>query len=261
MKNADETTGELSEDDTLLASLVMNMVRYANESYKLANDAFGSDAVGAEKYEALLEKYSSLLLDFETIEFSEAEKNVDTSGLGEYMEGASFVFGEYQPKFVFKYKDSVLENLIKPETSDGRIYSWPQGNRGVFTYVYHESYDGKESLGYIAPHVAYKDGAYVYPDIVKGEWGEKTEAYAKTVDMSVRDATGVINLALYKEDGTVAYGSYSLAAYVNYLVKAAENETDATVKAKYESFKNASLSLYSFSLASQAYDYAVVNGK
>ncbi len=251
--------GAVSGEEEVLASLVMNMVRYANESYKLANNITAADGYGAEKYEALLGAYASYLMDFSEIVFSEAEKNVNTSGLGEYMEGASFIFGAYQPRFVFKYRASALEYLVKPETSDGKIYTWPKGNRGVFTQIYHESYDGKESLRYIAPHVAYNNGEYVQPDIVEGTWGTMTEAYATTVDMSVRDATGVINLALYTPDGEVVTGSYSLAAYISYLDEASSATADAALRAKYEAFKSASMSLYAFSLVSQTYDYAVVN--
>ncbi len=219
-----EDGAELSEKEKLSAALMMNMVRYANESYKLANNT----ANGAPKYEALLSAYSEYLIDFDSISFSDAEKNVDVSGIGEYMEGVSFIFGAYQPKFVFKYRDTVLDKLVKPETTDGRIYTWPDGNIGVFTLIYHERYDGNKSLSYLASHLAYNNGAYVEPNIVSGEWGEMTEAYATTIDMSVCDATGVINVAVYTPDGTVVSGSYSLAAYVEYLAKSA---SEARVKA------------------------------
>ena len=208
------TFDELSDNDKILAKLVMNMVRYANESYKLAN----ASAEGALKYEALLETYASLLIELDSISFSDEELDVDVSELGAYMEGASFIFGAYQPSFVFKYRSEVLESLVKPETTDGRIYNWPDGNRGFFAVIYHENYDGTKSHSYIAPHVAYNDkGEYVVPNINLGTWGPMSEAYATTIDMNVYNATGVINVELYSPEGTVVRGSYSLAAYISYL--------------------------------------------
>ena len=214
MKDVEEFD-DLSENDKILAKLVMNMVRYANESYKLAKGA----SVGASKYEALLATYSSLLVDLDSIEFTEKELDVDTSKLGAYMEGVSFVFGAYQPRFVFKYKTEVLNSLVKPETTDGKIYSWPEGNRGLFAVIYHENYDGTKSLSYIASHLAYNGKDYVAPDVVTGAWGPMSEAYAATVDMNVYNATGVINVELYSPEGKVVRGSYSLAAYIDYITK------------------------------------------
>ena len=222
------TADDLSEEETLLASLIMNMVRYANESYKLAS----GNVRGAAKYEALLESYSEFLVDYDDISFSEAEKNVDVSGLSEYMEGVSFIFGAYQPKFVFKYRDTALNALVKPETTDGRIYTWPEGNIGIFTLIYHERYDGTKSISYIAPHLAYNGDTYVEPDIVSGAWGAMTEAYATTVDMSVRDATGIINVAVYTPDGTVVSGTYSLAAYIEYLKVSTAEAAEIAANAK-----------------------------
>ena len=209
---------DLSEEDKQLASLVMNMVRYANESYKLANpvnDEFPE--TGVPKYEALLASHSEFLKDLDSISFSDAEMNVDIDGLSECIEGASFIFGEYQPRFIFKYRDSALEYLVKPEASDGRIYTWPEGNKGIFTFIYHENYDGTRSITYIAPHFAYNGENYVEPDIVAGTWGPMTEAYAATVDMSVLNATGIMKVTVCKPDGTSADGSYSLAAYIAHL--------------------------------------------
>ncbi len=214
MKDVEEFD-DLSENDKILAKLVMNMVRYANESYKLAKGT----SVGASKYEALLATYSSLLVDLDSIEFTEKELDVDTSELGAYMEGVSFVFGAYQPRFVFKYKTEVLNSLVKPETTDGKIYSWPEGNRGLFAVIYHENYDGTKSLSYIASHLAYNGKDYVAPDVVTGAWGPMSEAYAATVDMNVYNATGVINVELYSPEGKVVRGSYSLAAYIDYITK------------------------------------------
>ena len=214
MKDVEEFD-DLSENDKILAKLVMNMVRYANESYKLAKGT----SVGASKYEALLATYSSLLVDLDSIEFTEKELDVDTSELGAYMEGVSFVFGAYQPRFVFKYKTEVLNSLVKPETTDGKIYSWPEGNRGLFAVIYHENYDGTKSLNYIASHLAYNGKDYVAPDVVTGAWGSMSEAYAATVDMNVYNATGVINVELYSPEGKVVRGSYSLAAYIDYITK------------------------------------------
>ena len=228
----------LSENDKVLAHLVMNMVRYANESYKLAN----ATAIGAEKYEALLASYSDLLIDFDSIEFSDEELSADASALGTYMEGASFIFGSYQPSFVFKYRSEVLEYLVKPESADGRIYTWPEGNIGLFAVIHHESYNGDKSYSYIAPHVAYNDNGngkyYVAPDLVAGTWGPMTEAYVTTIDMNVYNVTGVVNVELYSPEGNVVRGSYSLAVYIDHLAKTV-NEAEALATVAREAFEDA----------------------
>ena len=210
---------ELPENDKVLARLVMNMVRYANESYKLANES----AHGAPKYEALLSTYSSLLINYDSISFSEKELNVSASELSEYMEGVSFIFGAYQPRFEFKYRDTALNLLVKPETTDGVITKWPEGNRGFFAEIYHENYDGTKSHSYIASHIAYNGDEYVLPDVLTGDWGVITDAYATTRDLNVYNATGIINIALYNPDGNVVRGSYSLAAYITHIAETAAN--------------------------------------
>ncbi len=232
---------DLPDSDKILAKLVMNMVRYANESYKLAN----ASATGAEKYEALLETYAFLLTELDSISFTEEELAVNASGLSTYMEGASFIFGAYQPRFEFKYKSEALNSLVKPETTDGRIYNWPEGNLGVFAVIYHENYDGTKSLSYIAPHIAYNGNEYVAPDIVTGAWGPITDAYATTVDMNVYNATGIINVELYTPEGVVR-GSYSLAAYIDYLTRTISASQVIAAEARalaYEAAINAELAL------------------
>lgn len=236
------------EDSTELdKKLIINMVRYANESYKLAN---GGE--GCKLYCEMLEKYAEYLIDLDSVSFSEKELAADASGLADYIEGATFVFGTYQPRFVFKYKNSILPELTLPDGSDGKINVWPEGNLGVFTHIYYESFNGSDSYDYIANQVGYD----AYGNVVAplGEEWSAENVYAMTDDMLVFDMTEVINLAVYTPEGTVVRGSYSLAQYISHLRELIPTFTEGTEEYEsHVSFYNASMALYAFSLASIEY--------
>ena len=243
---------ENATDD--VKTLVMNMISYANYSSKLITGA------SVSAYDELIAniEYSAYLTEINENSFSEAEKNASMYGVKDYMAGATFEFGTYQPQFFFKYQDTALPELVKPDGDDGKIGAWPTGNRGVFTHVYHESFDGTESYNYIAPQLTY-DAAGNRLEL--DGWDSKAAAYVTTIDISVRDLTEVINVAVYKPDATVARGSYSLAKYILFLDGAIAAETDAALRESYEDYSNAAKAIYAFSLAVQNVEYATVAGK
>ena len=228
-------------------TIVMNMVNYANACYKLHN--VGVSVI----YENLLKEYGNMLYSFDGESFTDGEGNVieklerqsNLSKLGSYMSGASFVFGSYQPKFIFKYNDKTVENLVVPD-ENGKINKWPVGNRGVFTHIYYEGYNGTESFSYIAPQLAYDAKGNPIESVYDEDGGKWTwdtveggAYYATTDNMSVRDLVSPINIAVYGPDGKVVRGTYSLADYIFYL--------SAT---EHGGFYDAAVALYAFSLAS-----------
>ncbi len=220
--------------------LVINAVRYANESYKLAS----KNSEGFARYNALLLANKELLVNESDILASEQfanAKDVNTSSLADYMQGASFVFGGSEPRFVFLYKDNPAIKL--PESANGYLGAWPKHNLGIFTHLYWETSDGMSSHDLLAYHVGFKGNKNVTEDAVKAEnWSAADKVYAMTTDLYISDVTQTITLAIYTEDGTVVHGTYSLAAYIASLGE--QNNTE---------FYNAAMALYAFSLAAQEY--------
>ncbi len=228
---------ESSESDK---KLIANMVRYANESYKLANNG-----VGLEAYETILAENAELLLDYAAVkaseQFNEAKDAVNTSKLSKHMTGASFIFGSYQPRFVFLYNSA--SGVRPPVDMTGDIGEWPDGNRGVFTHIYYENFLG-ESRDHLAYHVGFTSGGddAIAAAVANGGWAADDKVYAMTNDVFVCDIIQPIKLAVYAQDGTVVRGTYSLAEYISNLETSGNTE-----------FHDAAMALYAFSLAAQEY--------
>ncbi len=229
--------------------LIMNMARYANESYKLVNGG-----VGNEIYEGLIQEHSELLYDYNAIkasaQFQNALSETNTSKLSRNMVGASFIFGSYQPRFVFLYNSS--EGVKAPAVANGDIGEWPENNMGVFTHIYYENFLG-DSRGHLAYHIGFTSGGEnaTASALENGAWAADDEVYAMTNDVFVCDIIQPIKLAVYAENGTVVRGTYSLAAYISNLEANGNTE-----------FHDASMALYAFSLAAQEYgEYLMVGSK
>ncbi len=234
-----QTVMESDETSAADKKLIMNMVRYANETYKLAEGIAAGDS-GLELYETLMSEHSELLLDYAEIEASEefiANSVSDTSAIAQHISGATFMFGGAQPRFVFLYKN--LADVRLPVEADGSIGAWPKDNEGVFTEFYYETWNGGSSQ-HLAYHIGV-DGATANA-IANGAWTEGDEVYAMTGDVLVCDIIQPIHLAVYGTDGRVVRGTYSLATYITNLEANGNGD-----------FYDAAMSLYAFSLAAQEY--------
>jgi len=213
-------------------ALVSNMVRYANESYKLANGETNG------LYDALLDSYATGLIDYAEISFTEEETAVGFSDLEGYISGASFMFGAYQPRFAFEYASA--GSVLLPEDGSGNIGSWPEDSLGVFTHLYFKNSRG-DVIEHIADNVAI-DGGVDKTELAvnEGKWDNAGTVYAMSDGIYVYDIRNVINVVVYDADGAAHKGTYSLASYISSLTAG----TDAY---------NAAMSLYAFSLAAEAY--------
>ena len=219
-------------------TIVANVVRYANEYYKLAVDAAGYAA-----YNALLEDNSAKLLDITS--YSAEELNVDVSDLAGVVEDIIFYCGMGRPTFTVIYKDSVAASVKLPDAPDGGFAKWPENNKGIFTYVNYLNYAEYEREMLLFQNSVDSNGEFTTGAALEnGAWANGDAVVAMYGDMLVEDLTSVITIVVYNADGTVVRGTYSLAAYIN----SASNEESACAKA-----------LYALSVAAQDYVKATYN--
>ena len=252
----------LASDEMSLKAktLIANMVNYANETIKLLEGAYTTYWANA----------MTLAADYITAEGAYDEIIANTpagtapEALGEYITGASFLFGDYQPRFAFKY-DSVpnAENGNEPSIDasklilPGRNGAVTISETGIYLRIKHTGY--AKNMNYAGYHYAYdKDGnSYTNTDFVTyDEQNGHYDIYAMSNNTRVFDFAEIITVTLTVDGVEVASGTYSLADYIKYQESIADSTTGEYTEEEIASAAQAvktAKALYAYAMASSAY--------
>lgn len=195
-------------------TLIADMIRYSNTLAKTVKGATDTEL------DALLDKYSDLCSALPSAN-DFAEYTTSVANLKGYISTISFEVSEYQPRWVFTFKDTMKVVDVKI-TLDG-YYELPDENGynfGSLTYEL-DTEESKYSAGYV------------------------TTAYMESIPMYNIDR--VITISVTTEDGKTVSGTYSLNTY--YANVNAEGETLEGVREFLKAFR-------AFGITSAGYRYA-----
>jgi len=167
---------EFSETEKMLAA---DMLRYCNETLKLADGSYNSYA------SEILDEHSTYLTDLNTL--IPENTDTDTSALSDYISEAMLLFNAYEPKLAFRYTDKIT--LPSASESDGCIWL---------------------SISYISV-----DGS---PKSAKIEVDTENKLYY-TTGISAYDIDELFVVELHGSDSNepIATGTYSLSSYISSL--------------------------------------------
>jgi len=227
-----DDAGEYTAADKII---VANIVRYANEHYKL-----NVDPAGYEAYNVLVSENSMKLVDLDDIDFSAEELDVDTTNIDDIVGAIGFLSSVDRPAFTVVYNSAYHGSVILPDGADGKFADWPAGNRGIFAYISYSNYTNYERDMLLLQNSISASGDITTGAAVEGgAWAAGDFVVSMTEDMLVEDLTSMITFVIYNADGTVVRGTYSLAKFLE--TNKGIGEYDCT------------MSLYALSIAAQEY--------
>ncbi len=186
-----ETILNGSEFSEIEKRLAADMLRYCNETVKLADGSYNTHA------NDILEKNSDYLTDINTLELENTD--TDTDSLSDYINEAMLLFNAYEPKFAFRY----TEKVTSPSTSESDGNTWL-------------------SISYISVDGLLKTA--------KTEIETENKIFY-TTGIAAYDIDELLMIKVYEfgSDTPVAEGTFSLATYISTLKSTATDITFAKV--------------------------------
>ena len=235
--------------DKTAKTLIAAMARYVQ-----ANVVISGSAENATLNEVLaIAEEKGYQISYADIadEIAKTEAGTAMTTLSDYISGAQFVLGMYEPRFAFKYnsKNVAFSDLLTPINAGGGACLWPSENTKYFIDVRYKNAISGASAHQLLHHYAYgADGKTV-------NWTEDAESYhGVTSSLGVYNVRQIMTLELYRPDGTIVRGTYSLADHIKAMDTLAANEAlSEAERAEYSLGADAARALYAYSVASEAY--------
>ncbi len=169
--------------------LAADMLRYCNETVKLADGSYNSSV------SKILETHKEHLTDINSIQLENTD--TDYKNLSYYIKEAMLLFNSYEPKFAFRY----TENVTSPSVSEN--------NGGIWLSITYTSVDETQK-------------------IAKTEINTDNSLFC-TLGISAYDMDEVLNIKVYSSDlgEPLAEGTFSLSTYISTLESTAVDVTFA----------------------------------